>query len=191
MVNYLIYLIANASIFALLSLGLNVQWGMTGLINFGHVAFMTVGAYTTVLLSLSGIPLIFSVLAGAALASLLGLIVGASTLRLREDYLAIVTIGVSEVVRLVALNEEWLTRGARGVVGYPLPLDGLEATWPVRIGAIALWTLIFVYGLKKLWGWTRGWNRAERNADERNKSRPLRRLMVGAATVTAGIIVYG
>ncbi|MGD1851059.1 MAG: branched-chain amino acid ABC transporter permease [Cyanophyceae cyanobacterium] len=191
MVGYLTSVITLTSVFALFSLGLNVQWGMTGLINFGHVAFMTVGAYTTVLLSSNGVPLIVAVLAGAVLAGVLGLAIGASTLRLREDYLAIVTIGVSEVVRLVALNEEWLTRGARGVASYPLPLEDLAATWPVRIGAIALWTLIFAYGLKKLWGWTRGWNRAERTADERNKSRPLRRLMVGAATVTAGIILYG
>ncbi len=191
MVGYLTSLITFASVFALFSLGLNVQWGMTGLINFGHVAFMTIGAYATVLLSSSGVPLVFAMLAGAALAAVLGLAVGASTLRLREDYLAIVTIGVSEVVRLVALNEEWLTRGARGVASYPLPLEDLDPTWPVRIGAIALWSVIFGFAFKQLWGWTRGWNRAERRADEQNKSRPLRRLMVGAATATAGIILYG
>ena len=130
---YITTLIVLASTYALFGLGLNVQWGLTGLINFGHVAFMTVGAYTTALLSLNGVPLVFAVLAGAALSSLLGLAVGASTLRLREDYLAIVTIGVSEVVRLVALNEEWLTRGARGISNYPLPLEDWEATWPVSL----------------------------------------------------------
>ena len=115
MVDYLVSSIAilTAS-FALFGLGLNLQWGFTGLVNFGHVAFMTVGAYTTVLLSKYGIPGIFddgvpivlAVLAGMILAALLGGVIGLSTLRLRTDYLAIVTIGMSEVVRLIALNEE-------------------------------------------------------------------------------------
>ena len=70
-----------------LDLGLNLQWGFTGLINFGHIAFMTLGAYTTVLLSLKGVPLFISAVIGAIVAALLGLIIGFATLRLREDYL--------------------------------------------------------------------------------------------------------
>ena len=118
---YLIFLVTSTAVYAIFGLGLNLQWGFTGLINFGHVAFMTLGAYATALLTLNGFPMPFAVLAGMILSSLLGLLIGTSTLRLREDYLAIVTIGVSELIRLVALNEEWLTKGAFGIQRYPCP----------------------------------------------------------------------
>ncbi len=153
MVGYLISLAIFVSTYALFSLGLNLQWGYTGLINFGHIAFMTLGAYTTVLLSLSGVPILFAALAGAACAAFLGLLIGLSTLRLREDYLAIVTIGVSEVIRLIALNEEELTKGTRGVYGYPLPLAQLEPNVLVKVGMIVVLTAIFGLGLWKLWKW--------------------------------------
>jgi neutral amino acid transport system permease protein len=153
MVGYLISLAIFVSTYALFSLGLNLQWGYTGLINFGHIAFMTLGAYTTVLLSLSGVPILFAALAGAACAAFLGLLIGLSTLRLREDYLAIVTIGVSEVIRLIALNEEELTKGTRGVYGYPLPLAQLEPNVLVKVGMMIVLTAIFGLGLWKLWKW--------------------------------------
>ena len=76
MVGYLVFLTTSVALFAIFALGLNLQWGYTGLINFGHVAFMTMGAYTTVLLSSLGVPLFLAVIAGAALAGGLGLIIG-------------------------------------------------------------------------------------------------------------------
>lgn len=153
MAGYLVSLIVFTAIYALFSLGLNLHWGFTGLINFGHAAFLAIGAYTTVLLSLAGVPMILAVLAGGALAALLGLLIGFSTLRLREDYLAIVTIGVSELVRLTALNEEWLTRGAFGVQGYALPLATFRPTLPTRIGMIAVFVAIAVLALWQVWKW--------------------------------------
>ncbi len=69
MVSYLVSLVIFTALYAIFSLGLNLQWGFTGLINFGHVAFMTVGAYATVLLSTQGVPLILAALIGAALAA--------------------------------------------------------------------------------------------------------------------------
>jgi neutral amino acid transport system permease protein len=148
--SYLVFLITSVAIYAIFTLGLNLQWGFTGLINFGHVAFMTVGAYTTTLLSSAGTPLWIAVPAGAVLASVLALLMGFSTLRLREDYLAIVTIGVSELVRLVALNEGWLTKGAFGVQNYPLPLAEFRPTIPTRIGVVAIASVIFGLALWKL-----------------------------------------
>ncbi len=158
MVDYLVYLTISAASFAIFGLGLNLQWGFTGLINFGHVAFLTLGAYTTVLLSMKGVPLILAMVLGAGVAALLGLLIGFSTLRLREDYLAIVTIGVSELIRLVALNEEWLTRGAFGLQRFPLPLGEFR---PNQIGKISLiiWlTLIAIFAIWRLlrglrWRW--------------------------------------
>jgi neutral amino acid transport system permease protein len=141
---YVVFLISSAGLYALFALGLNVQWGYTGLINFGHVAFMTIGAYATALLSLLGVPSIIAVVIGAGLAALLGLLIGMTTLRLREDYLAIVTIGVSELLRLVALNEEWLTKGSFGVQRYSLPLD--IAPNPLAIAIlIGILTLLAIF----------------------------------------------
>jgi ABC-type branched-subunit amino acid transport system permease subunit len=155
---YFVFLTTLTAIFALFSLALNLQWGFTGLINFGHVVFMTVGAYATVLLSLNGVPLIVAVGLGAILTALLALLMGMTTLRLRQDYLAIVTIGVSEIVRLVALNEEWLTRGSFGIQRFPRPFDTLPAD-AGRIGlmllALGVLALTF-WGLERLvrspWG---------------------------------------
>ncbi|MGB8699408.1 MAG: branched-chain amino acid ABC transporter permease [Thermosynechococcaceae cyanobacterium] len=155
MVGYLTSLGIFIATYALFSLGLNLQWGFTGLINFGHIAFMTLGAYATVLLSLNGVPIWIATLVGCGCAAFLGLLIGLSTLRLREDYLAIVTIGVSEVVRLIALNEEELTKGTRGVYGYPLPLDQLEPNLGVKLGMIGILTLIFGLSLWKLGQWIR------------------------------------
>lgn len=148
MVGYLVFLTTSVGLFGIFALGLNLQWGYTGLINFGHVAFLTMGAYATVLLSSLGVPLVLAVIAGAILASLLGFVIGLSTLRLREDYLAIVTIGVSEVLRLVALNEEWLTRGTFGVQRFPLPLDRYN---PNTIGDVINFAVLSVLGIFALW----------------------------------------
>ncbi|NJM71831.1 MAG: branched-chain amino acid ABC transporter permease [Scytonema sp. RU_4_4] len=160
MVQYLIFLTISTSIFALFGLGLNLQWGFTGLINFGHVAFMTLGAYTTVLLTLKGVPLLLSAIIGAVVAALLGLVIGFSTLRLREDYLAIVTIGVGELIRLVVNNQdlpvgnEWKP-GAFGVQSYPIPLATLVPNLFIKLLLIGLLTLLAGMTLWQLWRWIR------------------------------------
>jgi neutral amino acid transport system permease protein len=158
MIGYLVFLTISMGLFALFALGLNLQWGYTGLINFGHVAFMTVGAYTTVLLSIQGVPLILAVAIGALLAALLGLAIGMSTLRLREDYLAIVTIGISELMRSIALNEEWLTKGAFGIQRYPLPLEKFDPNLIQKYLAIGILTLLAIFAAWQLWqGLTTQW----------------------------------
>jgi neutral amino acid transport system permease protein len=146
---YLVALITSAGIYAIFALGLNLQWGYTGLINFGHVAFMTLGAYVTALLSRNGIPTIVAVIVGMGSAALLGLAIGMTTLRLREDYLAIVTIGVSELIRIVANNEDQITNGPNGVQGYPLPLDVSE-NLAISISAIAVLTLLAIFAVWRL-----------------------------------------
>jgi neutral amino acid transport system permease protein len=153
MIGYIVSLVIFTATYALFSLGLNLQWGFTGLINFGHIAFMTLGAYTTVLLSLQDVPLFISVIVGGAMAALLGLLIGFSTLRLREDYLAIVTVGVAEVVRLIAVNEAWLTRGPMGLYGFPLPLEDYQPNLVGKLAAIAILTAIVAVALWRLWRW--------------------------------------
>src|SRR5207247_3088356 len=89
------YLTAIATLIgvrALLTLGLNVQWGLTGLVNLGVVAFFAVGAYTSALLAVGGAPLVLAWIAAVALAAAAGAGLAVVALRLREDYLAIVTL---------------------------------------------------------------------------------------------------
>jgi branched-chain amino acid transport system permease protein len=122
------YLIALATIIGiqiLLTLGLTMHYGITGLVNFGHVAFYALGAYTSAVLTLAGVPFLVALAAGVALAVAAGLLVGMATLRLREDYFAILTLGFSELLRLLLLNARELTRGALGIPGIPRPWQKL------------------------------------------------------------------
>ncbi len=125
MTAYLVAMAIIALIYGLLALGLNLHWGHTGLINFGHVAFFALGAYASALLTLGGAPIAVGAIAATGLAGLAALPIGWVSVRLRSDYLAIVTIGFSEMVRLVLLNEVWLTRGPMGLLGVPRPFDAL------------------------------------------------------------------
>ncbi|MHC0063398.1 branched-chain amino acid ABC transporter permease [Nostoc sp. UIC 10890] len=200
MVDYLIFLAISTALFALFGLGLNLQWGFTGLINFGHIAFMTLGAYTTVLLSLKGVPLLISALAGAIVAALLGLIIGFATLRLREDYLGIVTIGTGELIRLVVNNQElpvgdtWIS-GAFGVQSYPIPLS-TEPNLFVRLVMIGLLTLLAAVTFFSLWRWIRI-TQISRTTDlgkrTTSKQEFISRLVVGIvlAALAAAIYVSG
>ena len=155
---YIITVLLIASIYAIFSLGLNLEWGFTGLVNFGHVAFLAIGAYTTVLLNLSGVPLILSVIAGVALAGLCGGLLGIPTLKLREDYLAIVTIGFAEIIRFFLLNEEWLTRGPMGVRVSSRPFEELIPgdynffLFPFVLGVLVICYLLLEKLVKSPWG---------------------------------------
>jgi len=189
---YLVSLIIFISVYALFCLGLNLQWGFTGLINFGHVAFMAVGAYTTVLLSLQGVPLFIAALIGAALAALLGLLVGISTLRLREDYLAIVTIGVSEMIRLIVNNQElpvgnneWRS-GVFGLQGFPLPFNNVTLNPLLQFFGVAVLTAIAVIGGWQLWWWIK----KQLQQGKLRGSTPIASLIMGIIGGILGLVVY-
>jgi neutral amino acid transport system permease protein len=157
--NYIVFLTLSAATYAIFGLGLNLQWGYTGLVNFGHVAFMTVGAYTTVLLSLQGVPLWIAAPIGGILAAFLGLLIGLTTLRLREDYLGIVTIGVSELVRITIQSDKFtpITGGVGGIQRYPLPLNFGDSapTYFEKLAFIALFAAVMGWASWKLWLWGR------------------------------------
>jgi ABC-type branched-subunit amino acid transport system permease subunit len=104
-----------AGIYTIFALGVQLQFGYTGLLNFGHVAFMAIGAYTMAILVVkTDTPLWLASLAAIGVAMLFGVILGLPTLRLRADYLAITTIAFSEIIRYVAHNEYRLTGGPQG-----------------------------------------------------------------------------
>jgi branched-chain amino acid transport system permease protein len=122
MENYLIAMAVSAGIYALMALGLNVIWGMAGQVNLGLVGFFAVGAYVSALLTLKlGVPIAAGVVAGALAAAAVGAVVSLVTARLRGHYLAIVTLGFAETIRVVASNEIWLTNGTDGLSGIPGP----------------------------------------------------------------------
>ncbi len=137
-VAYLLAPVITACLYAILTLGLNVQWGLTGLFNIGVAAFFAVGAFTSALITkpmptglaaeyikqLFGwnLPFPFGVLGAIVVCGVIALLIGLLTLRLREDYLAIATIGISESLRLVFQNERWLANGPQPLAGIPKPL---------------------------------------------------------------------
>jgi branched-chain amino acid transport system permease protein len=135
---YLIAIAIITAIYVLLALGLNLQYGLTGLINFGHVGFFCVGAYVAALLSKHEVSPLVAFPVAALLAALAAWPLGVVSLRLREDYFAIVSLGFSEVVRLVATSERWLTNGVQGISGIPKLMDGLvpRAAEPVAVLAL-------------------------------------------------------
>src|SRR5436853_1734301 len=125
MENYLIALGVSAGIYALMALGVNVIWGMAGMVNLGLVGFFAVGAYVSALLTLKlGLPIAAGMGAGALATSLVGALVALITVRLRGDYLAIVTLGFAETIRIVASNAIGLTNGTDGISGIPGPYRG-------------------------------------------------------------------
>ena len=151
MLAYLTAIGIVALIYALLALGLNLQFGLTRLVNFGVVAFFALGAYTSGLLSLQGVPLAVCFVAAMALSSLLALPIGLLSLRLRDDYLAIVTLGFSEAVRIAIQQEEWLTKGVQGLPGLPKLFAGLGSP----AAEVASFALVAACVVLAMWGTVR------------------------------------
>ena len=137
--SYLVAMAVFAGLYALLALGLNVVWGMTGMINLGLVGFFGLGAYVSALLCRqTGAPIVVGIAAAALAAAGAGAAVALATARLRGDYLAIITLGFSEVVRLVASNELWLTNGTDGISGIPGPWRGRVAPQTFNVIYLAM-----------------------------------------------------
>lgn len=141
---------ADAVIYALAAIGLNVHFGFTGLLNFGQVAFLAMGAYAVAVgVNTYGLSLGLCLFLGLLAAVVLGLVLGVPTLRLRSDYLAIVTIASGEVIRLVfrAATFRDTLGGSDGLqrfgdAFYSInPYDGDVAIWRIKFGAQDLWSV--------------------------------------------------
>ena len=185
-INFLTFFATFVAIYGLLSLGLNVHWGYTGILNFGVLAFFLVGANTAAIIakppasgeyveyvggfgdalniipaldSSQWFPFLVGLVGAAAACGVLAFFLSIPALRLREDYLAITTIGIAELLRRITIEERWLVNGTRGLPGIPRPLSGwVEADdYKFVIFGIALVTLIVVYiaierGIRSPWG---------------------------------------
>ena len=125
MTDYLVAMATFTALYGLMALGLNIVWGMAGMINLGLVGFFALGGYASALLTVKfGVPIVVGLVAAFVFAALCGSVMALLTARLRGDYLAIVTLGFAEVVRIVASNEIWLTNGTDGISGIPGPWRG-------------------------------------------------------------------
>lgn len=116
--SYWLGIATQVCIYMIAVLGVSVICGFTGMFSMGHAGFMAIGAYTSALLSMHfNVPLVFSILCGTLLATAFGALISLPTLKLRDDYFLIVTLGVGEGVRLLLQNMTTLTGGARGLTG--------------------------------------------------------------------------
>ena len=109
--NALVYI----GIFAIVALSLNAEYGYTGLASFGKVAYFMIGAYSFAILVEAGVPWPLAIVLAAVIASLFGLLVSLPAIRLREDYLAIVTLTFGEILRIFIKAEDWLANGVWGM----------------------------------------------------------------------------
>lgn len=136
-------------IYSLLTLGLNFHYGFTGLINFGHVAFFCIGAYTSALLTTSlGVPFIVGLISAAIVAAIFGIIFSLPTAKLGVHYWAIVTLGAAEIIRLFVMNERWLTGGSLGIIRIPRPFSFIPSSfYPLFYLCLAGGILIIIFFL--------------------------------------------
>jgi len=154
--NYMIDVGITCLIYVLLGLGLNIVVGLAGLLDLGYIAFYAVGAYTYSLLNLNfGLPFWFCLPLGIVIGAVSGCIIGYPTLKMRGDYLAIVTLGFGEIVRLVLNNWDKLTKGPNGLMGMSKPtliypaFDDQGLTWAVyQLKSLhALYYVIFIFAI--------------------------------------------
>ena len=137
-------------LYALVLVGLHLQFGHTGLVNFGPVAFFAVGGYVAAILTAEdpygavglGYPWPVGLTAGVVVAVALGALVGASTLRLRDDFLAVVTLAVAEIVHGLIVTVRDVTGGSNGLQNVPRPIAGTTGGG----GAGELFAMVFVFG---------------------------------------------
>jgi len=164
---YAVSLLTMGGIYAILTLGLNVQWGFTGLFNAGIAGFFGIGAYVTALLTTAPsarhiggweVPYVLAFAAAMVVSGIIAYAVGKVCLRLRSDYLAIATIGIAENFRLILKNETWATNGPRGVSDIPKPFESLPEPWNHISFLLMVLAIVFVIYLllevarKSPWG---------------------------------------
>ncbi len=164
---YATALLTMGGIYAVLTLGLNLHWGVTGLFNAGIAGFFAVGAYATALLTAPpgatpsgglGLPVATGWAAAMLLSGALAWAIGKICLRLRSDYLAMATIGIAEILRLIVKNELWLTNGSRGIAGVPRPFEQLAQPWAelafllLVLAVLAIAYLLLETAVRSPWG---------------------------------------
>ena len=172
------FVLTFAGIYAIFVLGLQVEVGDTGLINFGHVAFMAIGAYTMGLLVTNGVSIGIAIPVAVVAAAAGGLLLGLPTLRLRADYFAITTIAAGEILRIAIVNEQDTTGGTQGLRSASGPwrdfnndvldfFDGLGMHLDRRVPLLVLvWLTALIVGALLVYLGRTPWRRALRAVRE-------------------------
>jgi branched-chain amino acid transport system permease protein len=145
-VDFLLYFGIIVNVFGILALSLNLQYGLTGLLNFGQVAFFAIGAYASAIAtSKLGCSFIVGSLVGMGAAALFGLLICAPVAKLEDDYWAVITLAASEIVRITIMNAESITGGPYGLRNIPRPFAGLFENYSLTFFLLSAICLILVY----------------------------------------------
>ena len=149
---YLVSVLIAGGIYAILCLALNIQWGMGGLFNAGIAGFFAVGAYTSAIVTTAessrhlggfGMPIPVGLLAAGLVAGITGAAVAKICVRLKSDYLAMASIGIAETLRLIIVNEDWITNGSLGIAGVPRPFADIATGRSSDIAYLAVvWGIV-------------------------------------------------
>lgn len=152
MTAYLVTILILVCIAIMLGLALNLQWGLCGMVNFGMSGFFALGAYAAAIVALSGAGTFAGVVVAAMVCALACGATALISLRLSDEYLAILTLGFGEVVRLVTLSEDWLTGGSLGLPGIPRPMWGwvAEQNYEVLFLAILICVVLGLVGILEI-----------------------------------------
>ena len=138
---YILQILVNIGIGIVLALGLNVITGLTGQLSLGHAAFMSVGAFTSALLTIKmGMPITVNLLVTGAVTALVGALIGYPILRLTGDYLAICTLGFAEIVKVIFLNLDITNRA----LGLSVPPANSAIPMPFVVWGVAILAIILV-----------------------------------------------
>jgi branched-chain amino acid transport system permease protein len=157
---YAAFFLTMALSYAIICLGLNVQWGQTGLFNVGVAGFVGLGAYTSAILTTAGASIALGWGLAALAAGVLSLLAGLLTLRMRSDYLAITTFGIAVALQLVFKNAESITGGTFGIGSIPRPFETLRsqplafnlANLALTAGVVLALYLLLEHLLRSPWG---------------------------------------
>jgi branched-chain amino acid transport system permease protein len=156
--SYLVFFLCVVLVLCILTMGLNLQWGFTGLFNAGVAGFYAIGGYTHAILTAApnpqlmgnyGLPWLVGIIAAMLVTALAATLIGLITIRLRGDYLAIATFGIGIMIQLVSLNMEPWTGGSQGITRIPKPL----ATWFDTPLSYNLFYLVFMVAVVALVYW--------------------------------------
>lgn len=162
--HYGVYFLTTAGIFGIMALALNIQWGLSGVFNLGIAGFFAIGAYASALMTGApdpdhwgsfGLPLPVGIVVAMMASGAMAFVIGAATIRLRSDYLAIATLGIAEIIRLVIKNEGELTGGVRGLAGIPSPFDANNQLVMLAIVLIAIALLYWLADRARISPWGR------------------------------------
>ena len=143
-IDYFISFLTYVFIYIIIVQAFNLAVGFTGLVNLGHMVFFGVGAYASALLTLHGMPWYYAIILTGLIASLLGAIIAAITVRLKQDYFQIATLGLVFIAIAVSRNWSSLTRGALGLPGIPKIIND-NFYYMLFVIAIALISVAFFY----------------------------------------------